>query len=1094
VQLTGRVTLNLFLSFALCFSSAWAQGLSTINGSVTDPSGAVIPNAKISAVEVDTTLSREAVSNSDGLYVLNGLRPTRYNILASAPGFRPLTQAGIVLEANDAITINLKLEIGATSETLNVEAAAVQVDTTTATIRQVVDSARMVELPLNGRNAAQLTALVAGAVNAPSNNADQGTTKTFPGAVTVSVNGGRQNNIAFNLDGVHSEDIFSNVNQPLPMPDALQEFSFQTSNFSAEYGQNSSGVVNVVTKSGTNTFHGNAFEFNRNAVFNARNFFAGRRDQLKRNQFGGTLGGPILKDRLFFFGGYQGTRIRNTQNGLTAYVPTATDLTGDFSAYLNAANAANPLRRQISITDPTTGQAFPNNQLPTSRFDPASLAMLKYLPPTAAANGFATYSTPVIQNFDEFIVRTDYSISTNDRLSYRFNKSYYNQPGIFANNNLLTYADYTPDTSYNTAIQETHIFSPILLNDFRFGVTREITSRHPPANTPNVTDFGVQNIYQTPDKAIESFGVSGFFSFGAFADSVFARTTFDWYDTVRWTRGRHSISAGGAFERARFNQNNRLFQNGTFSFTGDITGLAVSDFLLGRLRTFTQGWGSFQADRNLLFSLFAQDTFKVSRRLNLDYGLRWEPSFPWHDLYNQAEAFSPTLYAQGVRSRVYTNAYPGEVFTGDSGFPSDGRYASWNNVAPRFGFAYDVTGDGKTSLRGGSGIFYNSRVPAFSNDSQVQTTPFSPTVSLTNPAGPFSNPYLGVTNPFPLPFPVPHNFVFPVPVRVYSWDTSHYALQTPTVYNWSLTLERQLWPDWLGRIAYIGSRTNHLMENEQLNPAAYIPGSTLSTDARRPFQPYTSIVQGTASGNALYNSLQLSLEKRLSKGFTILANYTWSKSIDNIPFGADVTSPMLNADLTMSPYINGFKRIDAGPSDFDFNHTFVVSYLWQSPALKQRSRLVRGVAGGWQLSGITTAQTGAPLTLFAGTDRSQTGIGFDHGDYTGGQAYASGPCANQAPCVSYLRAASFGIPALGTYGNLAKGALRGPGLFNTDLGASKTFVITEALNLQFRAEFFNIFNRTNFLNPGTTVSSGSFGNILSARDPRIGQLALKLQF
>ena len=249
-----------------------SQGLSAISGSVTDPSGSVVPGAKIIATEVDTTLARDTVSGTDGLYVFSGLRPTQYTLSVSAPGFRQLTETQIVLEANDTLTINLKLELGATSETVSVQDNAAQVDTSSSTIRQVVDSARMVELPLNGRNPAQLTALVAGAVNAPSNNADQGTTKTFPAAVTVSVNGGRQNNIAFNLDGVHSEDIFSNVNQPLPMPDALQEFSFQTSNFSAEYGQNLSGVVNVVTKSGTNALHGDAFEFTRNAVFNARNF------------------------------------------------------------------------------------------------------------------------------------------------------------------------------------------------------------------------------------------------------------------------------------------------------------------------------------------------------------------------------------------------------------------------------------------------------------------------------------------------------------------------------------------------------------------------------------------------------------------------------------------------------------------------------------------------------------------------------------------------------------------------------------------------------------------------------------------------------
>jgi hypothetical protein len=1085
MQLSSRIFSTLTACFLLS-TLAWGQGAGTINGSVTDPSGAVIPGARIVATEIDTTLTREVASNAEGLFVLSGLRPTRYTLTVTAPSFRQLVRTGITLEANDALTFNLRLEVGAASETVSVEANAVQVDTTTSTIRQVVDSARMVELPLNGRNAAQLTTLVAGAVNAISDNADQGTTKTFPGAVTVSVNGGRQNNIAFNLDGVHSEDIFSNVNQPLPMPDALQEFSFQTSNFSAEYGQNSSGVVNAL--------HGDAFEFVRNAVFNARNFFSAQRDQLKRNQFGGTLGGPVIKDRLFFFGGYQGTRIRNTQGGLSAFVPTRADLTGDFSAYLSAGDPGNPLRRQIPIKDTTTTQPFPNNQIPVSRFDPASLAMLKLLPSSAAANGFVSYSTPVIQDFNEFIIRIDYSVSTSDRLNFRFNKSYYNQPGVLANNNLLTYADHTPDNSYNTAIQETHVLTPTLLNDFRFGVTRETTSRHPPTNAPNVADFGVKNIYQTPNKAIESFGVSGFFSFGAFADSVFARTTFDWYDTLRWVKGRHTISLGGAFERARFNQNNHLFQNGTFSFTGDITGVAISDFLLGSLRTFTQGWGSFQRDRNLLFSTFVQETFKASSRLTLSGGIRWEPSFPWRDLYDQAEGFSPSLYAQGFRSKVYTNAYPGELFTGDEGFPQDGRSNSWNNFAPRAGFALDVFGDGKTSLRGGAGIFLNSRVPAFSNDSQVQTSPFSPTVSLTNPAGPFSNPYLGVNNPFPLTFPVPHDFVFPTPVRVYSWDTSHYKLQTPTVYNWNLTIERQLLTDWLVRTAYVGSRTNHLMENEQLNPATYIPGSSLSTDARRPFQPYTSIVQGTASGNSLFNSLQLSLEKRLSHGFTILANYSWSKSIDNLPYGADVTSPMLNAGIAMSPYIPGFKRLDTGPSDFDYNHTFVVSYVWQAPTLRNSNHWLRAVAGGWEISGITTAQSGPPLTLYAGTDRSQTGIGSDHAQYLGGKTYTSGPCANQAPCVSYLITSAFAAPALGSYGNLSKGALRGHGLFSTDLGAFKNIEIGERVRVQMRGEFFNLFNRVNFNNPGTSVGAGSFGNILSSRDPRIGQLALKILF
>src|SRR5438477_9323282 len=299
---------------------AWGQGSSTINGSVADPSGAVVPAAKISVVEVDTHLTREAITNAEGFFVISSLRPTRYSMTVEASGFRSYHQTGITLLADDSITIGVKLELGSTAETVNVQAAAVQVDTTTPTLRQVVDSSRMVELPLNGRNPAQLTTLVAGAVTAPSNNADQGPTKTFPAAVTVSTNGSRQNQIGYFLDGAPNIDVFSNVNQPFPFPDALQEFSVQTSNYNAEFGQNAGGVVSIVTKSGTNEFHGDAFGFLRNSVLNARNFFAATRDPLKRGQFGGIFGGPVIKDKTFLFAGYQGTRIRSDQNGLHAFV------------------------------------------------------------------------------------------------------------------------------------------------------------------------------------------------------------------------------------------------------------------------------------------------------------------------------------------------------------------------------------------------------------------------------------------------------------------------------------------------------------------------------------------------------------------------------------------------------------------------------------------------------------------------------------------------------------------------------------------------------------------------------------------------------
>jgi hypothetical protein len=1083
----------LILSFHLTVAAiSFGQGFGTISGVITDPSGAAIAQVNVTATEVATGLTRTAVSTADGYYVLNSLRPAEYVVSVERTGFEKFRQTGITLLANQSLTVNVSLTLGSTSESVTVNASAAQVDTTTATLRQVVESSRMVELPLNGRNAAQLTTLVAGAVTAPSNNADQGPTKTFPAAVTISTNGSRQNQMGYFLDGAPNIDNMSNVNQPFPFPDALQEFSVQTSNYNAEYGQNAGGVVSIVTKSGTNQYHGDALGFLRNSVFNARNFFAAARDPLKRGQFGGTFGGPLFKDKTFFFVGYQGTRIRSDQNGLHAFVPTNANLAGDFSAMLQANNPNNPLSRVLTIKDPAspTGAAFPGNIIPLSRFDPASMNMMKYLP-RVGGNGGVFYDRPISQNYDEYILRGDHSFSSKDRLVGRYYYDRYFGVPEFGGN-LLAYKDGSTISSHNAVLQEIHIFNPSLLNDFRMGLSRIVSIRGPAADAPSVADFGV-NIYEPPIKQIQSLSVTGYFSTGDLPSTKWARTAFSWSDDLRWIRGRHSFAFGSIIERDRLNTVNATGIPGTFSFSGDSTGSALADLMLGQMRTFGQAWGQHVKNRYFMVNLYAQDSFRATSRFTLNYGIRYEPSQIWKDAYHQASIFRADLYRQGVRSKMFPNAPPGVMYAGDSGVPEYGTTGDYNNWAPRFGFAWDVFGTGKTSIRGGGGVFYDSRIPSFSNNRFLGEAPYSTAVTLTTPRGPFSNPYLGLTNPFPAQFPPGSTAVFTPPVQVYSWDP-YSKFTTPVNYNWNLTMEQEVRPDWLLRAAYVASRANHMTTTLDQNPAVYIPGSRLGTDARRVYQGFTNIYQAMEAGNSWYQAAQLSLIKRLSHGFTATANYTFSKSLDNLPVGTDAATFGTAGYYTLPLYLPNFQKYDRGPSDFDHRHVAVISFVWQLPMLSKANGIVRGVAGDWQITGVLSAQTGPPLTLYAGKDQSLTGIGSDRGQLISQQTSKDGPCANTAPCLSYLNPAAFALPATGQFGNLGKGVLNGPGLVNLDAGLFKNFPISDRYRLQFRGEFFNTFNHANFLSPVTTVSGAGFGNLLSASDPRIVQLALKVFF
>ncbi|HEY3838271.1 MAG TPA: carboxypeptidase regulatory-like domain-containing protein, partial [Bryobacteraceae bacterium] len=1012
------------------------------------------------------------------------------------------TEKSVVLQADESRTLNHALGVQQANQSVEVAADAVAVNTVTGTLSEVVDQKRVEDLPLNGRNAASLLLVVAGAIPAPGTDADQGNTKTFPTAVTVSTNGSRQNQVSFRLDGANNNDLYTNVNQPFPFPDALQEFSVQTSNYTAKYGGNAGGVVNVVTKSGTNQFHGNLFEFNRNAVFNARNFFAAKRDQLKRNQYGGTIGGPVMlpgyngKNRDFFFFGYQGTNIRNIGGTTSAYFPTQATLNGDFSSRLSASDPANPFGKAITIIDPKTGLPFPGNQIPLSRYDPAAVAFTKYIPILpAGTSGRTFYSVPLAQDFKEFLTRGDHTFSDKDHLSLRYFYDQFNNAGFLDKSNYLANSNYSVIRSQNALLGETHLFSPTMLNEFRISFSRETSNRGPAAGSISLADLGV-NIYQPPVKTMEGLSVSGYFSPGQTDPADFIRNQYNLSDDFNWVRGKHSISFGGSVIRGQVLLRNQFRTSGSYSFTSDVTNDALASYFLGYVRTFTQGFGEFKDNMLNTFGMYLQDDYHLSRRLTLNLGLRYDPFLPWHETKNRIEQFSVSGYAANVHSQVYTSAPPGLLFPGDPGMPRWGVNASWNTFAPRVGFAYDVTGDGKTSIRGGAGVFYDALQDGIYNNRFVDVSPFSPQFSLTQPQGTLSNPYIGYANPYPSPFPPPKDSPFPGPVLVITYDPANGGKQlTPVVYNYNLMIERQVGSDWLLRAGYVGSQSRHLTEAIEMNPAVYKAGSTLSTDARRAFQPYGSISQASQDINSGFNSLQMTAQKRFSKGFTVLLNYTWSKSIDDLPYGYGITGVSAGNNSPIPWNFPGRHQYDRGPSEFDHTHRFVASYVWSLPQLAKSNSLVRTVAGGWQLNGILTLMSGGPLTILAGKDQSGTGIGADRANYLSGDPYGPGACGSSGGCVNYLVPSVFAIPAAGTYGNVGKGALRGPGLANWDMGIFKEFrLVKESCRLQFRGEFFNTFNRANFNNPGVTASSGGFGSITSAGDPRIGQLALKFLF
>jgi hypothetical protein len=1184
-KLWNRIALlaTIAIVFIACTSAHLnAQGYGTISGTVTDPSSAVVASASVTATQTQTGRETSIVAGKDGNFVFPSLPPTSYTLTVTAKGFEAYIQTGIVLQADQALTVNAHLTIGSGSETVSVSADAPQVDTTTGTLSQVIDESRVADLPLNGRNAAALITLVAGVSDATNegNGANQGNGKTFPAAVVSSANGTLPNQSNYLLDGGNNVDEMTNVNGPFPFPDSLQEFSVQTSNYNAEFGQSAGAVVNIVTKSGGSQFHGDAFEFLRNGYFNAKPYFATVADNMHRHQYGGTIGGPLIiphfsKDQSTqFFFGYQHTLIHQNSNSNSSIVPTLAEegRTGTgFADYSNLCTAGWDsnnicLTASQTIRNPYTNAAYALNHIPTSDFDAAAVNFEKAFP-TASTDAAAgkigntvNYFKPTVQGFDEFVSRVDHQFGANDHLFSHYYSNYYQQTADYDPTNLLSYQSYFNTRYQNALISETHTFTPNLLNSLILNYQREVSLRGGPPGSSDITAFGVNNLWQPNTGPYIQASITGYFGASSSAFAAWGRNNYTFNDDLHWVKGNHNFAFGGHYELSKFDVTNVFTSYGTFAFgavsnkIGSTTYQypnAMANFQMGFMSSFGQGNFEQVNDRNNFPGFYAQDSWKATHKLTLNYGIRWEMFAPWANRNGEQTAFSATNYAANKGTSQYTALPAGMVLSGDAGFPKNGLSNLYKQFMPRVGFAYDLFGNGKTAVRGGFGMFYQDRMPGFFNLSQASWVPNTISATLTNPAmystsagtnqgGPFSNPYCtgcsvgSYANPFPFTLPFPSTKVFPNGITVVEYDPSG-RFQVPVTFDYNLTIEQQVGANWAVRLAYVGSGSRHQFVNLEVNPSVN-NGSGLSTNARRVYNTaptvgpcssstgcsanYSDIIEAAMIGSAGFNSFQATLERKMSHGFSLLANYTWSKTLDDMPqatrtgntedlnAGESYVYPLYPSNATGIPAVanvTDIKALDRGISDIDHPSVISISYGYQIPTWKTSYKVISALTSGWRTSGLIQHHSGDSLTAYANSDVSLTGLSQDRAqrDYTKAtysrDASGAGNCATGKSCINWMNNAAFAIPVntgAGTgFGNVVKGSLRGPGFTNWDGAVIRSFPVYRETNIEFRVEYFDILNHTELSNPTTALSSSSFGTITGTYGgPRIAQFSMKYTF
>ena len=1042
----------------------FGQSTAEIRGVVQDQSGAILPGVTVTAVNELTGLERTTTSDEGGRFNFPRVPVGTYRVEATLQGFRKFATASFRLDVEDVRQVTILMQVGAVEEGITVSGTAATVETVGGTLSAVVDERRIRELPLNGRDPLQLQLLLPGVVQG-----NGFTTMQQQGGISVHGLRGISNN--YMLDSGDNNDVLGGVAAIVPNPDALEEFTVQTSNFGAQYGRNMGAIINAVTKSGTNQFRGSAYDFTRNDALDAKQYFALEKGELKRYQYGGTVGGPIKRDRAFFFFAYQGLNEDKAESRSNLTVPTAAERSGDFS------------QSSIKPRDPITGQFFPNNRIPLDRFDPAIIKFMEALVPLPnSSGGRYIFNAPQTRDGWQMMGRMDTQLTAGQRLFgrifYDTNDTINTANSTSAGSLPLIHAAVSFKT-WNAALNHTDIISSNLLNSaqFTFAKTDLFRGPLPIGDDLNYQKLGVKVNYATADPGVELAtmwrgGVSGYWDMNQDAYEPDDRPVVQLKDDVSYSRSGHVLKFGGEY---RWAANNRTAANNNdpvFAFNGQYTGSPLGDFLLGKAANVQQFSVRHNKGRAQTFAAYAQDDWEVRSNLTLSMGVRWEPFFAFYEVDQPQPVFRP-----GEHSTLLPSAPLGLLYAGDPGIPRGGHPTLWTNIAPRVAAAWRL--DKRTSVRTAYGKFYDTARFFNFPKTLVFTPPYS--VSRTTNDVQFSDPYAGKNNPFPYAPPqTPQqlaNYQFSRPVRVTSYPadfSSGYAQQ------WNVSIQRELIGNLLATVAYIGTKADDLPTTRQINPALYVPGATLATrQQNRMYPEFESISSFDPIGKSRYNGMELTVNKRFNRGYSILASYTFSKAKDNTS-----SDDGFNAQDQLNPADNW------GLADTDQRHRLVTSFVWELPS--PSAGTAKAAFGNWQFNGIVTVAGGTPFTISSGRD---TALNFNtaRANVVGDPNLPTDRSRDEL-IQAYFNAAAFAFPATGTLGNAPRNFLIGPGARNVDLSLFKTVTIRQAVNVQFRLEAFNAFNFVNLGNPRSNIGAANPGRIDTAGDARIMQFGLRMTF